>query len=122
METMVIQLVIEIFGFATYNYTIIVMGKFHPPAFIEPFSLFWWQCIIMVILIITIVVRAPLHFKKIEPKTYANFIALFFGINYIVENYYVYSTGTMRIVEYYSNIDLYKIKANWGQGNMILNN
>jgi len=40
METMVIQLVIEIFGFATYNYTIIVMGKFHPPAFIEPFSLF----------------------------------------------------------------------------------
>jgi hypothetical integral membrane protein (TIGR02206 family) len=93
METMVIQLVIEIFGFATYNYTIIVMGKFHPPAFIEPFSLFWWQCIIMVILVITIVVRAPLHFKKIDPKTYANFIALFFGINYIVENYYVYSTG-----------------------------
>jgi len=33
-----------------------------------------------------------------------------------------YSTGIMRIVEYYPNIDLYKIKANWGQGNMTLNN
>lgn len=27
-----------------------------------------------------------------------------------------YNTGTMRIVEYYPNLDLYKIKANWGQG------
>lgn len=26
-----------------------------------------------------------------------------------------YNTGTMRIVEYYPNLDLYKIKANWGQ-------
>jgi hypothetical protein len=26
-----------------------------------------------------------------------------------------YKTGTMRIVEYYPNLDLYKIKANWGQ-------
>jgi hypothetical protein len=26
-----------------------------------------------------------------------------------------YGTGTMRIVEYYPNLDLYKIKANWGQ-------
>ena len=25
-----------------------------------------------------------------------------------------YNTGTMRIVEYYPNLDLYKIKANWG--------
>jgi hypothetical protein len=34
-----------------------------------------------------------------------------------------YKTGTMRIVEYYENIDLYKIKANYGQkGKMILNN
>jgi len=33
-----------------------------------------------------------------------------------------YNTGTMRIVEYYSNIDLYKIKANWGQGKWFLNN
>lgn len=41
MEMMVIQLVTEIFGFATYNFIIIVMGKFHPPAFIEPFSLFF---------------------------------------------------------------------------------
>jgi hypothetical protein len=27
-----------------------------------------------------------------------------------------YNTGTMRRVEWYTNIDLYKIKANWGQG------
>lgn len=33
-----------------------------------------------------------------------------------------YGTGTMRIVEYYSNLDLYKIKANWGQGTWTLNN
>jgi hypothetical protein len=33
-----------------------------------------------------------------------------------------YKTGTMRIVEYYSNLDLYKIKANWGQGGCNLNN
>jgi hypothetical protein len=26
-----------------------------------------------------------------------------------------YNTGTMRRVEWYTNIDLYKIKANWGQ-------
>jgi len=33
-----------------------------------------------------------------------------------------YNTGTMRIVEYYPNLDLYKIKANWNQGNWTLNN
>jgi hypothetical protein len=33
-----------------------------------------------------------------------------------------YKTGTMRIVEYYPNLDLYKIKANWGQGQWTLNN
>lgn len=27
-----------------------------------------------------------------------------------------YKTGTLRIVEYYPNVDLYKIKANWGLG------
>jgi hypothetical protein len=26
-----------------------------------------------------------------------------------------YNTGTMRIIEYYPNLDLYKIKANWGE-------
>lgn len=31
-----------------------------------------------------------------------------------------YGTGTMRIVEYYPNLDLYKIKANWGQGSWTL--
>jgi hypothetical protein len=33
-----------------------------------------------------------------------------------------YNTGTMRIVEYYPNLDLYKIKANWNQGIWTLNN
>jgi hypothetical protein len=33
-----------------------------------------------------------------------------------------YNTGTMRIIEYYPNLDLYKIKANWGQGTWTLNN
>jgi len=33
-----------------------------------------------------------------------------------------YNTGTMRIVEYYPNLDIYKIKANWGQGKWTLNN
>lgn len=32
-----------------------------------------------------------------------------------------YKTGTMRIVEYYPNLDLYKFKANWGQKNYFLN-
>jgi hypothetical protein len=30
-----------------------------------------------------------------------------------------YNTGTMRIVEYYPNIDLYKIKANWREKSLI---
>jgi hypothetical protein len=33
-----------------------------------------------------------------------------------------YNTGTMRIIEYYPNLDLYKIKANWGQGKWTLHN
>ena len=33
-----------------------------------------------------------------------------------------YNTGTMRIVEYYPNLDFYKMKANWGQGNWTLEN
>lgn len=43
------------------------------------------------------------------------------GHNYIGPTDY-YNTGTMRIVEYYSNLDLYKIKANYGQGNYTLKN
>jgi putative cell wall-binding protein len=44
--------------------------------------------------------------------------------NYILDNNWhyeytgptdYYNTGTWRIVEYYLNVDLYKIKANWGQ-------
>jgi len=51
--------------------------------------------------------------------------------NIILENYNghnytgpfdYYGTGTMRIVEYYPNLDLYKIKANYGQGSWTLNN
>jgi len=70
-----------------------ITGKFHEPAFIEPFSPFWWECMVMVVVILTIVVRAPLHLKKINIKLYANFIALFFLGNYIFENYYNYSNG-----------------------------
>ncbi len=33
-----------------------------------------------------------------------------------------YNTGTLRIIEYYPNMDLYKTKANWGQGTWTLNN
>ena len=43
------------------------------------------------------------------------------GNNYTGPTDY-YNTGTMRIVEFYPNIDLYKIKANWGQGTWTLNN
>lgn len=55
----------------------ITLGKYHPPAIMEPFTPFWWECMVMIILIITIVVRVPFHFKS-ESKTYAIFIALFF--------------------------------------------
>lgn len=43
------------------------------------------------------------------------------GHNYTGPTNY-YNTGTLRIVEYYPNLDLYKIKANWGQKNWTLNN
>ena len=43
------------------------------------------------------------------------------GWNYTGPTDY-YNTGTMRIVEYYPNLDLYKIKAYWGQGTWTLNN
>lgn len=50
-------------------------------------------------------------------------ILLFNKINRTVtEPYDYYETGTLRIVEYYPNIDLYKIKANWGQEIWTLNN
>jgi hypothetical protein len=49
--------------------------------------------------------------------------------NVVLENYNgwkytgpvdYYNTGTMRIIEHYPNLDLYKIKANWGQGCLTL--
>jgi len=43
------------------------------------------------------------------------------GWNYTGPTDY-YGNGTMRIVEYYPNIDLYKIKANYGLNNWTLNN
>jgi hypothetical protein len=33
-----------------------------------------------------------------------------------------YNTGTMRVIDYYDGIDLYKIKANWKSNNLTLNN
>lgn len=33
-----------------------------------------------------------------------------------------YNTGTIRMIEYYPSLDLYKMKANWGQGTWTLNN
>jgi hypothetical protein len=33
-----------------------------------------------------------------------------------------YNTGTMRLIEYFPHLDLYKMKANWGQGYWTLNN
>jgi len=64
------------------------MGKFQSPAFIEPFSPFWWECMLVVTLIIVLVVRLPLHFKKLQHKNYAVFLAIFFMISFIIENYY----------------------------------
>jgi hypothetical protein len=43
------------------------------------------------------------------------------GWNYTGPTNY-YNTGTMRIVEYYPNLDLYKIKANWLDTNWTLKN
>jgi hypothetical protein len=43
------------------------------------------------------------------------------GWNYTGPTDY-YNNGTLRIVEYYPNLDLFKIKANWGQGTWTLNN
>jgi len=64
------------------------MGKFQSPAFIEPFSPYWWECMLVVTLIIVLVVRLPLHFKKLQHKNYAVFLAIFFMISFIIENYY----------------------------------
>jgi hypothetical integral membrane protein (TIGR02206 family) len=69
------------------------MGKFHPPAFIEPFSPFWWQCMFVVTLVIVVVVRLPLYFKKLQHKNYNIFLAGFFILSFILENYYNYKNG-----------------------------
>ena len=69
------------------------MGKFQPPAFIEPFSPFWWECMLVVTLIIVLVVRLPLHFKKLQHKNYALFLAIFFMVSFIIENYYNFING-----------------------------
>jgi len=42
------------------------------------------------------------------------------GWNYTGPTDY-YNTGTLRIVEYYNNFDIYKIKANWGQFSYTVN-
>jgi hypothetical protein len=72
---------------------------------------------------------------KIDGVNYEDFIFNNDSTNIVLDNYNCldnwessftgptdyYNTGTMRIVEYYPNFDLYKIKANWGQGNWTLN-
>lgn len=71
-----------------------------------------------------------LHFKA-ECVKYEDYIFKNDKNNKILDNYNgwnyteptdYYKTGTMRIVEYYPNLDLYKIKANWKIGNWILSN
>lgn len=69
------------------------MGKIHPAAIIDPFTPLWWKCILTVLMVILFVVKIPIHIKKINPKTFARYIALFFIINYIIENLYIYATG-----------------------------
>lgn len=89
---MVIPLAIEIFGSENFKCTRI-MGKLNLPVIMEPFTPIWWECMFIIILIITIVVRVPFYFKKLNTKTYATFIALFFSISFIFENYYNYQKG-----------------------------
>lgn len=69
-----------------------------------------------------------LHFKVNNNEDY---LFIHDPTNIVLENYNghkytgptdYYKTGTPRIVEYYPNIDLYKIKANWGQGTWTLKN
>ena len=54
--------------------------------------------------------------------SYEDFIFKNDATNIVLDNYDgwnhtgptdYYNTGTMRIVEYYQNLDLFKIKANW---------
>jgi hypothetical integral membrane protein (TIGR02206 family) len=69
------------------------MGKFHPPAFITPFSSFWWECMIVVVFIIVLIVRLPLHWKQLKHRNYDIFIALVLLLNTLGENWYNYSHG-----------------------------
>jgi len=61
-----------------------------------------------------------LEFKSVNPQE--DYIFHNDSNNKTLENYYsthhtepvdYYKTGTMRVVEYYPHIDIYKIKANW---------
>jgi hypothetical protein len=70
---------------------------------------------------------------KTENIYYEDYIFKLDKNNIILENYNsqnhknysgpidYYKTGTMRYIEYYPNLDLYKMKANWGRGNVTLN-
>jgi hypothetical integral membrane protein (TIGR02206 family) len=69
------------------------MGKIHPHEFIETFSPFWWECMITVALLIVIIVRLPLHWKKLKHRNYDLFIAGILLLNTIAENVYNYKTG-----------------------------
>ena len=69
------------------------MGKIHGHEFITPFSPFWWECILIVGLIIFVIVRIPLHWKNLKRRNYDLFIACILLLNNIAENWYNYSTG-----------------------------
>ena len=69
------------------------MGKIHAHEFITPFSPFWWECILIVGLIIFVIVRIPLHWKNLKRRNYDLFIACVLILNNIAENWYNYSTG-----------------------------
>ena len=59
------------------------MGKIHAHEFITPFSPFWWECILIVGLIIFVIVRIPLHWKNLKRRNYDLFIACILILNNI---------------------------------------
>jgi hypothetical protein len=77
------------------------MGKIHAPEFITPFSFFWWECILIVALIIFVIVRIPLHWKNLKRRNYDLFIASILILNNIAKNWYNYATGYWSLQQNY---------------------
>lgn len=69
------------------------MGKYQPPAVIDIFSPFWWQNTIIVVLVIVLIVRLPLHVKNLKHKNYDVAIAILLLGNFLIENWYNYQNG-----------------------------